>query len=147
MKKFKLEQVKRMLELENKINIINNNFFNLNQLGKDSQNTSVLSNKIRLYSEYIIYLENEKLTLEDWEYFTVASIVPFDEIQNFLKKYDYDKPTAESLKVIADLSKKYYVDELCVNARIEQVKMINDILIENNLVIEKTNKALKLIKK
>lgn len=133
MQKEKLEQIKRMAYLEHKIYEIISKYPESKGFGK--------AKKLTFYSKNIELLEGDQLTVEDWEYFNIACIIPFEEILVELSKYDISSPKMDEIKFIEDLMKKYDVSKNIICARIRQVRNINKFLLDNNVILKRVHET------
>lgn len=118
MKKEKMEQIKRMLYLEEKISDIISQYPSIRKFPK--------SKKLLFLTQEIITIEI--LSMDDWEYFNVACIIPLNELQQDLENYDNSSPKTDELKFVEDLMKKYKVSKEIIKFRIRQVRKINKFL-------------------
>ena len=118
MKKEKLEQIKRMIYLEEKINDLISQYPSIRKFPN--------SKKLLFLTQEIITIEI--LSIDDWEYFNVACIIPLNELQQDLEKYDNSSPKMDELKFVEDLMKKYNVSKEIIKFRIRQVRKINKFL-------------------
>lgn len=125
MKKDKLQEIKRMLHLEEIINQIKLQYKMLEKFS-NSQKILFISKKI---------LEIEVLSMEDWEYFNIACIIPLNEIEKDLERYDISSPKLDEIKFIEDLMKKYNVGKEIIKDRIRQTRKINKVLKQNFAVL------------
>lgn len=112
----KIEQIKRIVYLEGKIQEIASKY-------PESKNFDK-AKKLRFYSKNMDLLGSEHLTIEDWEYLNLACVIPFEEMQQELSKYDISSPKIDELKFIEDLMIKYDVSKDIICSRIKQVRKI-----------------------
>lgn len=131
MQKEKLEQIKRMAYLEHKIYEIISKYPESKGFDK--------AKKLTFYSKNIELLDGDQLTVEDWEYFNIACIIPFEEILVELSKYDISSPKMDEIKFIEALMKKYDVSKNIICARIRQVRNINKVLLDNNVILKRVH--------
>jgi len=114
----KLELIQRIIYLEEKISNIRLMYPELEKLD--------IADKLMFFSKKIE--ESEVLTIEEWEYFNLACIIPFEKIQIELNKYDNSSPKMDEIKFIDDLSKNYNVNRNVIKTRIKQVRKINKVI-------------------
>jgi len=133
----KIDQIKRILYLEEKINQIRLKYPCVEELSK--------SQKILFMSKRIV--EIEVLTIEDWEYFNIACIIPLSDIQKELENYDNSKPKLDELTFINDLIDKYNVNKNVILTRIKEVRRIQKLYGEENNNIKDKPKVKKIVKK
>lgn len=120
MKKEKLEQIKRMLCLENKISKLKSKY----SINNFSDNALDMEKALSFLFDKITLEEHEILSLEEYGYFIRACLIPLEDIKKEIKKYDSSSPKMDEIKFIDDLSKKYNVGIFMVMRRIRDLRKI-----------------------
>ena len=138
MEQEKINQIKRLIHLENKISKIRSKYPELNGLDKEKT--------LMFFSKKIVIEEQEYLTLSDWEYFNVACIIPFEEIEQQLNKYDTSTPKMDEVKFIEDLQNYYNVSKNIIINRIKNVRKINKVK-KMDALFDDEFKVKKIVKK
>ncbi|MBR6690098.1 MAG: hypothetical protein IKL65_02065 [Bacilli bacterium] len=116
MKQDDIRQIKRLIRLEEKISNIRLRYPEVNILDK--------AEKIFFFSNKMHIEEKEVFTLSDWEYFNLACILPFDEIESELNIYDTSSPKMDEKIFIENLVSHYNVDRTIIAERIKEVRLI-----------------------
>lgn len=123
MKKEKLEQIKRMLCLEDKISKLKSKY----SINNFSDNALDMEKTLNFLFDKITSEEQETLNLDEREYFISACLIPLEDIEKEIKKYDNSSPKMDEIKFIDDLSKKYNVEIFMVKRRIRDLRKIQKI--------------------
>lgn len=123
MKKEKLEQIKRMLCLEDKISKLKSKY----SINNFSDNALDMEKTLNFLFDKITSEEQETLNLDEREYFIRACLIPLEDIEKEIKKYDNSSPKMDEIKFIDDLSKKYNVEIFMVKRRIRDLRKIQKI--------------------
>ena len=123
MKKEKLEQIKRMLCIEGKISKLKLKY----SINNFSDNALDMEKALNFLFDKITLEEQEILNLDEREYFIRACLIPLEDIEKEIRKYDSSSPKMDEIQFIDDLSKKYNVEIFMVKRRIRDLRKIQKI--------------------
>jgi len=124
MNKNELENIKRKVEIEKKILELKEKYPEVKEFDNEKIQ-AILTGKIS--TEY-----DEQLSLEDWEYFDFACMLPIEEIMKELNNYDNSHPKLDELKFVNSLTIKYNVSKYEIIRRIKDVRKINKFINESS---------------
>ncbi|MBQ9072736.1 MAG: hypothetical protein IJY25_06225 [Bacilli bacterium] len=124
MNRIELDDTKRKIELEKRILELKEKYPEVKEFDSEKLQ-AVLTGKIS--TEY-----DEQLSLEDWEYFDFACMLPIEEIMEALNDYDNSSPKLDELKFINSLAVKYNVSKYEIIRRIRDIRKINKFINESS---------------
>lgn len=117
MRKLEIEITRRNIYLEDKLSKLNITKTD-NKLNERELN--ILFTKLR-------YEDDETLSLKDLEYLVNAYLMPFDEIEKAIERYDSSFPSLDELLFVRELAEHYNVDRHKIIKRIQEVRKINEL--------------------
>lgn len=118
MNKETIEKVKRYIFLEEKLKELN-----LEKVTKENRIKALIEFSFKIHE--IFAKEGKYLNILDEEYLTYAYIMPIEEIEKEIERYDNSKPKLDELKFISELVTLYNVEKYKVIRRIQEIRMIN----------------------
>lgn len=124
MNKNEFENIKRKVEIEKKIFELKEKYPEVKEFDNEKIQ-AILTGKIS--TEY-----DEQLSLEEWEYFDCACLLPLEEMIVALNNYDNSNPKIDELNFINFLAIKYNVSKYEVIRRIRDVRKINKFINESS---------------
>lgn len=109
-----LNDVKRMIDIENGLIEISRNNVEINS----SNSIEILNSLVELYGD---------LDIKDIEYTDVAIKLPFREIEMYYNAYLNNKDKIKESQLFEYLKKTYKIDEFYINKRLDQIKRIKNV--------------------
>ena len=133
----------RMTMDEKQIEIANRHIYLEDKLSKLSimQSDNKLTERtLNILFTKLRYEDDDNLSLKDLEYLVDAYLMPFDEINKHIERYDSSHPKLDAIKFIDELVSTYNVDKDKIIRRIQEVRNINKVI-----KLEQNNKTKRLM--
>ena len=109
-----LQEVKRMIDIENALIEIKNNGMQINN-----------DNSIEILNLVIDYIG--ELDIKDMEYIELAIKLPFREIKMYYDAYKYKQDKITEKQFIGYLIRRYNIDKFFIIKRLDQIKRIKNV--------------------
>lgn len=133
----------RMTMDEKQIEIANRHIYLEDKLSKLSimQSDNKLTERtLNILFTKLRYEDDDNLSLKDLEYLVDAYLMPFDEINKHIDRYDSSLPKLDAIKFVNELASTYNVDKDKIIRRIQEVRNINKVI-----KLEQNNKTKRLM--
>lgn len=142
---FPFLDLNRMTMDEKQIEIANRHIYLEDKLSKLSimQSDNKLTERtLNILFTKLRYEDDDNLSLKDLEYLVDAYLMPFDEINKHIDRYDSSHPKLDAMKFVNELASTYNVDKDKIIRRIQEVRNINKVIkLEQNNKTKRLNKG------
>jgi len=130
MDKQQIEIANRHIYLEDK----------LSKLSITQSDNKLTERTLNILFTKLRYEDDDNLSLKDLEYLVDAYLMPYDEINKHIDRYDSSHPKLDAMKFIDELVSTYNVDKDKIIRRIQEVRNINKVI-----KLEQNNKTKRLM--